>query len=106
MKCAQCDKEFEPAVPYQKYCSAECRQVYYRTHDDLPEREPFEFFCKHCGKYIVTATHGDRRSVFCSRKCEKKYWKHSLRHSKRENNGMSGGMSLSSLIWREKRALD
>lgn len=35
------------------------------------------FECRQCGKSITTAdTFKDKRQVFCSASCEKKYWRH------------------------------
>jgi hypothetical protein len=52
----------------------------------------------------------DKRTVFCQRACEEKYWKHGYlkdtSHRPSANIGLSGGMSLGSLIRRERRDLD
>ena len=103
MICPVCNKNFEPTVPHKKYCSAECR-IWAYSNKLIPPREPYEFDCAHCGKHIVTAPYHDRRSRFCSRACEKKYWRHKKKHD--GNLGMSAGMSLGTLIRRERRDLD
>lgn len=102
MKCVSCGKEFQAASPSQKYCSKEC--LVYGSNHRLA-RPPYEFYCAHCGKHVVTAPYNDRRSRFCSRNCEKKYWRHPERHRLRGNLGMSGAMSLGRLIKRERRSL-
>lgn len=104
MICPVCNKIFEPTVPNQKYCSTKCQQWANNNHL-IPPRVPYEFDCRCCGKHVVTAPFGDRRTVFCSKQCEKRWWKHPQK--KRNGNlGMSGGMSLGSLIRRERRDLD
>ena len=44
---------------------------------------PTEFDCKQCGKRVTTRggldEKLDKRTVFCSRECEVKYWKHAYR---------------------------
>ena len=105
MKCPICGKEFEPSCGFQKYCSYQCMHTAHNMHArgkfDYPPREPFEFDCGHCGKHVVTAPFNDKRSRFCSKKCEKRYWRHPPK-----NHGDNLGMSLNSLIRRERRDLD
>ena len=109
MKCPVCQKDFEPNVPYQKYCSIKCRETYYRQKLPPVAREEFEFHCAHCGKLVVTAPFNDNRSVYCSRRCHDRAHEQRRKDRKRRlrgNNGVSGGMTLSKLIWRERRASD
>lgn len=45
---------------------------------------PIEFDCRHCGKHVITEGRHengkpDKRTVFCCRACEIKYWKHAYR---------------------------
>ncbi|WP_163546667.1 hypothetical protein [Granulicatella sp. zg-ZJ] len=57
-------------------------------------REKREFICKKCGKKVVTLEGLlDRRTVFCSALCSRRYWRHStrraeykLKHDQQENN--------------------
>ena len=42
---------------------------------------PREFDCKRCGKHVHIERRSDRRTAFCSKLCEKRYWRHSGRHS-------------------------
>ena len=35
------------------------------------------FVCRNCAKFVVPDATHDRRSVFCSKECERKYWKRS-----------------------------
>lgn len=61
------------------------------------------FTCRQCGEDVKVIEDTDKRTVFCDVSCERKYWKHQYR--KRRGRGemtMSGGMSLNSLIYREK----
>ena len=76
----------------------------------LPIRE---FICKKCGKRVFVRDKRDHRESFCSRECERVYWKcdylyakQGMSHGYQDNRGMSGGMSLGSLIRRERRVLD
>lgn len=112
MICNCCGKEFEPTVPYQKYCTPKCRNtqnnLYNRHNIPLPPRSPFEFVCAHCGKAVVVSTHGDKRFKYCSLRCCRRHnekLKEQRRRRLRGNNGISGGMSLHSLILRERRDL-
>lgn len=106
MICPICHTVFEPAVPFQKYCSHECC-VKSLSLKPKPAREPFEFRCAHCGKLVITEPFHDKRFKYCSRRCHDRA--HEQRKDKRKrvgNNGLSGGMSLGSLIKRERRSLD
>ena len=44
------------------------------------------FVCRNCGKPVVVTDSKDKRSVFCSKECERIYWKRSegTRKKKRE----------------------
>lgn len=113
MICACCGKNFEPTFPYQKYCSRKCRNtlnnLHYRRNVPLPPRVPFEFVCAHCGKTVIVAAHGDKRFKYCSLRCCNRHnekLKEERRKRLRGNNGMSGGMSLRTLIRRERRDLE
>ena len=35
------------------------------------------FICRNCAKLVVPESFHDRRSVFCCKECERKYWKKS-----------------------------
>lgn len=92
--------------------NAEERKRYYSTETprflpalgQIPIRS---FYCRKCGKLVEIYFSDDRRTVFCTRSCEKKYWRHPPKDRGRGGNlGMSGGMSLGSLIRRERRSLD
>lgn len=79
---------------------------------DIPYERPIlrEFPCRMCGRTITVTDELDRREVFCSHECEKKYWRHEYTRRNetkngRESQGMSSGMSLRNLIRREKRDL-
>lgn len=65
------------------------------------------FHCRQCGKLVEIFDRIDRRTVYCSRACEKKYWREQSKLKNRNGNiGLSGGMSLGSLIRRERKDLD
>lgn len=106
MNCPICLKSFLPSVPFQKYCSTACC-VKANNNDLQPPRDEFIFRCAHCGKLVVTEPFKDYRYKYCSKRCHDRA--HEQRKDKRKrvgNNGLSGGMSLGSLIKRERRCLD
>ena len=75
--CLCCGKEYEKKTVTQKYCSVKCQQKY--LHKNKAPRVSITFTCayRHCGRTVVTETDRlDRRTRFCSRECEKKYWRH------------------------------
>lgn len=78
MKCLNCGGEFTPLTVIQKYCCTECGVKYRRTHKNLNSEYPsITFTCAKCGKVVVTeGTTKDKRSRFCSKECEKKFWRH------------------------------
>lgn len=113
MKCRQCGKEFEPSVPWQKFCSQKCSHKNIRNRrksgEPPPRGEPFEFICAHCGKHVENDGYHDQRFIYCSRRCHDRAKEQRKEYRKRhrgDNLGMSGGMSLQSLIRRERRSLD
>ena len=77
MKCLYCKQEFMPMAVNQKFCSKSCGQKY-RYHFGVKKHYPvIRFNCSCCGKTVETAGDtSDKRTRFCSRECEKKYWKH------------------------------
>lgn len=105
MKCKICGREFAETTPAQKYCSRECL-VKSQVLKPKPAREPYEFRCAHCGKPVVTAPYNDQRYKYCSRRCHDRAKEQRRDKRKRVgNNGMTCGMSLGSLIRRERRDL-
>lgn len=106
MICPICGRKFElQADTYRKYCSQECLEQSRRL-DKVPPREPFEFICGHCGKRVITAAYNDNRIKYCSRRCHDRAHEQRKEQRQRGERGMSGGMSLSGLIRRERRDLD
>ncbi|MBR0290104.1 MAG: hypothetical protein IJQ82_14100 [Selenomonadaceae bacterium] len=86
--------------------NAEQRKEYYSKEVIRPKPlfgqvPDYVFHCRQCGRLVEVYGINDRRTVFCTRACERKYWRHPERH-RSDNFGMSGGMSLSSLIRRER----
>lgn len=91
--------------------NAQRRKRYYSTEPVRPKpalgQVPLAtFYCRQCKRLVEVYDKNDRRTVFCTHSCEKKYWRHPESHRRPENLGMSGGMSLASLIRRERRDLD
>lgn len=82
--CIVCGKRFDVWRVTQRYCSAKCRR-YANRHDELctynkdeeGEKVLWSFSCVKCGKIVEVRSPNDRRTKFCSRRCEKLYWKHS-----------------------------
>lgn len=113
--CPACGKLFTTNRSWQKYCSVVCRRRE-NHHNEKIHAEPQAgkeilriFWCRMCGKEVRVTDPKDKRTVFCCQPCERKYWKHADRYKNkhaRESQGMSGGMSLGSLIRRERRDLD
>lgn len=111
-QCRWCGKHFQ-GRENQVYCSQECRKhagkIGNPQHKDHPSGVTIirEFSCKQCGKTVLVWESSDKRTVFCSKACEVNYWKHgylkdnSKKHN-RSGNNMTAGMSLGSLIRREK----
>lgn len=93
------------------------KNTYYASHPQHAEWRPGmeilrEFDCKNlrCKRHVVVVEKRDKRTSFCCPQCEKQYWRDVTRHDngihkRGGNNGMSGGMSLGSLIRRERRDL-
>lgn len=74
--CPNCGKEFEPTTVQQKYCCKKCCQQYNAKHGEGADIEPFDFTCAKCGRVVHVEGNKDKRSRFCSKECEKKYWRH------------------------------
>lgn len=87
------------------------RKEYYSKETErripLPFETPIDTFeCRQCGRTVEIFDRFDKRMVYCSRACEKKYWREQSKNKNRSGNiGLSGGMSLRSLIRRESRNL-
>lgn len=47
------------------------RKSYYRSR----KREEKEIICRQCGMMFVVRAYQDRRTTYCSKRCEKRYWK-------------------------------
>lgn len=84
--CPVCGTTFETRGNYHIYCSAHCRKVhhkkvYYDKTRQQPTVEPGKrilrsFNCNKCHKLVLITSEKDRRTKFCSPRCEKLYWKH------------------------------
>ena len=97
--CPVCGATFETRGNYHLYCSIHCRkqhhkQVYYDKARRQPVPEPGEqilrsFYCNKCHKLVLVTSKKDKRTKFCSPRCEKLYWKHPRKEVKiplEENN--------------------
>lgn len=111
MKCINCGKELQGLQ--KKFCSRICTKQYYKNHDvehhDSLQKEIHvlrEFNCRQCCKTVFVSDPKDRRTIFCSATCEKKYWKHPPETRRRDSNrGMGKPMSLTNFKYHERRAL-
>lgn len=80
-RCAWCNKSFESSNKNQKYCSKRCCKNANRNYEDIPESKRAKgnvirtFYCRNCKKFVLVTDPKDRRTVFCSNKCQIKYWK-------------------------------
>ena len=92
--CAACGREFTADRVTQKYCSSYCRRYAHRHGANNHVRSSRKkealrtFRCLKCGKLVRVTESTDRRTKFCSARCERLYWKHSekvksqaIRHS-------------------------
>ena len=67
----------------------------------------YSFECKYCGKTVDVISGDDKRYKFCCSAHCTMYWSQQKHNNSKRgtNSGMSGGMSLSNLIRRERRDL-
>ena len=82
--CKDCGKEIIGRP--RKFCNKQCRDRYFNfvTHAGRVHiSRPHSFFCKICG-VKVEAEGGDRRRLYCSKRC--KDWAYRLKHAK--NKGL------------------
>ena len=115
MICPVCLKNFKPNDHRQSYCSRKCcKAAYYNrecSRDELPAPNAIRYFhCEECGRGVNIFEKSDPRYRFCCGKC---YMKNKNRRKaerrrrlRSDNNGVSSGMSLGSLIKRERRDLE
>lgn len=75
MKCRVCGTEFTPTLN-QLYCSKRCRQWINNNRREDTGYPSIRFSCAKCGRIVITDGKKDKRSRFCSRECERKYWRH------------------------------
>lgn len=77
-RCPVCGEKFEKIHRLQVYCSETCYQAADRRKVKAQRLRPsVRFECAHCGKTVITDPEsGDKRSRFCSKECERKYWRH------------------------------
>lgn len=74
-KCPMCGAAFRKKAVNQIYCSSRCGTMYRSRNGAMPT-ESREFWCMECYSHIVVTDRKDKRTVFCSASCEKKFWKH------------------------------
>lgn len=87
--CPVCHQSFEARRKDQAYCTYYCRkkhhkETYYsknRIVEDINDEENTgvilrQFRCKKCHELVTVVNKHDRRTIFCSPRCEKLYWKH------------------------------
>ena len=80
--CKGCGQTFTPDSARQIYCSPICRQrhwnKYGKDEESRAKTGPVirEFYCKKCGALVQVRSESDKRTAFCSRRCNKLYFKH------------------------------
>ena len=77
MKCNQCGKEInrhDTAGRKQKFCSEECRRLWWNEHPEKKKKRVtawYTFTCKNCGKEFKA--YGNKNRKFCSVGCASEY---------------------------------
>lgn len=76
--CWNCGKPIQPKqyAQHQKFCSEKCRLEYKKLKKTTNYFEPFTFRCSKCGRVVSIEDPNDKRTRFCCKECEKKYWRH------------------------------
>lgn len=74
-RCVCCHRPLQVAQEWQPgaFCSKACQEWYYNHFGALPT-SGHRFECKECGRTVVTGDN-DRRTVFCSVDCERRFWR-------------------------------
>ena len=110
--CEYCGAEMVTNYPAKKFCSETCAKKFRFTrtvgdYDYIRETdEPyFEFDCANCGRHVKIYSRYDQRIKFCCGVCAKAFHDKKQVPTNKSGNNLSAGMSLGSLIRREKRAL-
>ena len=100
MKCLNCGKEFTALSVNQMYCCEKCGVQYRRKHSVDEFYPQITFRCSQCGRLVQTEGGvKDKRTRFCSRECEKKFWKRP--HWEHKDNAMQNAPGWK-LKWREQ----
>lgn len=81
MTCPVCGTTFWAKMANTVYCSAQCRDTANRHY------EPRVFLCRECGQR-VEPEYGDKRTVFCSSQCSKRYTNRLFRKECKEKRKM------------------
>ena len=75
-ECEICGDLFTVRMPSAKYCSDECKyegfKAYQRERYEQNWIPPESFKCKECGE-LYQPEFGDKKTVFCSDRCQKRY---------------------------------
>lgn len=71
--------------------NADQRKDYYSKETvrriPFPWEQPIDSFeCRTCGKTVEIYDRFDKRTVYCSRACEKKFWRDVTKHMKRRDS--------------------
>lgn len=81
VRCPVCGKIFTAVRRTHIYCSTACRRLAYRRgvnrHGEAKRGRPVirTFCCAKCGRLVKVTDLRDKRTKFCSVRCERKYWK-------------------------------
>lgn len=63
-----------------------------------------KFICKHCSTPVEVVEKKDKRTVFCSKTCEKNYWRKKSKEKIKNNLGVRNysPRDFAIKLWREK----
>lgn len=104
--CRICGAKIKGAQSWQlpDFCSKSCKakhRVYFGTVDTKGRL----FNCKQCGKEVVTGEK-DRRSVFCSAECEKKYWRLASKEKRQRHKYNISGWQIKAASAENKKLIE
>lgn len=81
--CEECGALFVPKTKRSRFCSSRCSHLWWKHHpvdhsqdDAIPGLPLREFRCAKCGKFVYVRNRNDKRTRFCCKGCEVRYWRH------------------------------
>lgn len=82
--CPYCQKAFIKTKHGQKFCSSNCCRKYNKVFDKVyPSTGEVlrKFICKACGSLVLVRDKGDKRKIFCSVTCSRRWFRHPKKSS-------------------------